>query len=422
MVKNISLRGVLIVLVLILFSNTSSAQTPTPTPSSPWSISASISIKEGYDDNVFLQDVTALADRESWVTTIIPRIGLTYQKNKSFKATLSYSPEASIYHSEQTESNVGHRGLLNFSGVSNKTAWEFNNSLLRIDGDRLGPNFLPGGDIPAIGGVPLRDRRDAAIVRNTTKVTTTFKDWFVRPNFSLYHHDFKTEQHARVGRFAGYENYIDRYELNGGIDIGRKVADSTWLVFGYRLGHQEQGKLLGVNSVYSNNYHRILAGIEGTPKKWLKLNLLAGPDIRDFDDNTPANFNRDEVIYYVEATATITPTKRDTILITSKRYEQPAFASHSVYEDITYDFAWRRKPTDKLTYGIGFRIYGGDWQGPVNREDWIYTPTAMLSYAINKRWSAEADYSYDWVDSTVPNTRAREYIRNVASFGLKFTF
>ena len=85
----------------------------------------------------------------------------------------------------------------------------------------------------------------------------------------------------------------------------------------------------------------------------------------------------------------------------STRYEQPAFSSFSMYEDTKTDLAWRHKFNDQFTTTLGFTLYVGDWEKPVNRDDWIYTPSAGLTYNYNKHLSAELAYSYDWVDSKV---------------------
>ena len=75
-----------------------------------------------------------------------------------------------------------------------------------------------------------------------------------------------------------------------------------------------------------------------------------------------------------------------------------------------------------MTAVAGFKVYGGDWQPPVNREDWIYTPSAMLSYAFNKHLNADLSYSYDRAVSEAPNTQGREFTRHIVSLGLKCSF
>ncbi|MFH1022024.1 MAG: hypothetical protein V1809_01385 [Planctomycetota bacterium] len=393
---------------------------PSPAAKGPWEFTAALAVKETFDGNVYLQDVTSLARQESMVTAITPSLGVTYQRTPAFKAAFSYAPDVVFYHAESSEDHVAHRGSFNFTGKVRDTAWEMQNGVVWIDGDDQGPIFLAGGDIPVIGGVPLRDRRDAAIYRNSARVTRTIGPWFVRPLVTSYVHDFQTEQHARTGAYAGYENYVDRYEVGGGVDGGYKVFKNASLVMGYRYGHQGQRTLLGASSPYSNNYHRILAGVEGMLTDWLKVNVLAGPDLRDFPNASPG-FHGHEMLYFVDASVTITPTKQDTVALAIRRYEQPAFASHSVYEDITYDMAYRRKFGGKITAGAGVKVYAGDWQSPVNREDWIYTPSAALNYTFNKNLGAELAWSRDSAESRVPGTEGREFTRNLVSLGFKYT-
>jgi len=296
-----------------------------------------------------------------------------------------------------------------------------------IDGSDLGPRYtLNGGtlpaELPAVGGVPVRDRRDAAIFKNSFKLTKTWDRMFVRPVASFYHHNFMTEQHAPVGPYLGYENYIDRQELNAGFDFGYEVWNKTWLVAGVRVGQQKQYARLGVPSPYDNDYYRILAGIEGTPLEWLKLNILAGPDFRDFESTTPVGFDPDQQYYFIDATATITPTKIDTITLSAKRFLQPSYTSHSMYEDIVYEGIWRRQVDSRFTVGAGFRAYHADWRPPTPRDEWVFTPSVSLGYTHNPNLSAELTYSYDWAYSQLPNTVAREFSRHLVWLGLKYAF
>jgi hypothetical protein len=135
------------------------------------------------------------------------------------------------------------------------------------------------------------------------------------------------------------------------------------------------------------------------------------------------------MLYYIDASITLLPTARDTIVLANRRYEMPAFSSFSMYEDITYSLTWRHKLDDHFTVGAGFQLYIGDWQGPVNREDWIYTPSVSAAYNYNK-FSAELAYSYDWVENqaqvlagtATAYADGREFARHIVSLGLKYTF
>ena len=414
-------------------------------------LKADVTLKETFDSNIYLQDNKPIpfnvlqaeaaglhpveANKGSFVTTVTPKVGLDYKPSAAFNLSAAYAPEAAFYHSAPSENYVTHRGTLNFNGAIENTSWELLNTATYIDGSTVGPTFARPDDIPAIGGIPLRDRRAAFIFRNSFRLTQEVGNWFFRPVASSYIHDFKTDQHyltAAQKALFSYENYVDRQEISGGLDIGYDVGKKTFLVVGYRYGRQDQFTLPGaggttLHSTYGNAYHRILFGVEGSPASWLKLAVLAGPDIRQFDSGTPAGFDRNKLLYYWDASVTVLPDKNDTLTLKSTRYEQPAFSSFSMYQDIKTDLSWRHKFNDQFSTQIGFTLYVGDWEKPVNRDDWIYTPNATADYAFNKHLSAELAYSYDWVDSKVPArveqyTSSHEFTRHLISLAVKCTF
>jgi len=412
---------------------------------------AEASVKETYDSNVYLQDNApaaanvaaaeaaglrpAQANKGSMVTTLTPKVGLDYKPGAAFNLSAAYSPEIALYTSAEDEDNVTHRGTLNFNGAVENTSWELLNAATYIEGSRQGPTFARPDDVPAIGGIPLRDDRAAFIFRNSFRLTQTVGDWFFRPVASAYIHDFQTDQRyqtaAQKAMFS-YENYVDRQEVSGGLDIGYDVGKKTYLFAGYRYGRQDQYTLPGaggttLHSTFGNYYHRILLGVEGSPASWLKLAALAGPDIRRFDAGTPAGFERNKLLYYWDASVTVLPDKNDTVTLKSTRYEQPAFSSFSMYQDIKTDLAWRHKLNDQFSTQIGFTLYVGDWELPTHRDDWIYTPNAAVDYTFNKHLNAELAYSYDWVDSKVPASveplaNSHEFTRHLVSLAVKYTF
>lgn len=414
-----------------------------------WSFKADLTLKETFDSNVYIQDEkptpanTAAAQaagfnpvqakQQSFVTSILPKFTFDYRPCAAFNVTAGYVPEIVYYHAEPSEDYVGHRGTLNLGGRWDQVTYELLNTMAYIDGNDLGPTFARPGDVPAIGGIPLRDRREAFVFRNGFRLAYPIGDFFLRPVCATYFHDFKTDQRATpAGSPFVYENYIDRQDVSGGLDAGYKVADKTFVVLGYRYGAQEQFKLLGVNSPYDSTYQRLLVGVEGTPWDWVKLNVLLGPEFRDFSDRaaqTYPQFDDNEQLYYVDASISFLPSTRDTITVANRRYEQPAFSSFSVYEDITYALTWKHKLDAHFTVGAGFQLYIGDWQAPVSREDWIYTPSAMVGYTY-KKLSAELAYSYDWVANqadVVPGTQTafaegREYTRHLVSLSGKYSF
>jgi len=116
------------------------------------------------------------------------------------------------------------------------------------------------------------------------------------------------------------------------------------------------------------------------------------------------------------------PTPRDNIVLTWKQNTQPAFASTSVYDDIVFGFAGQHTFSDHWWASVGFKAYNGDWFPPVQRDDWIYTPSARVGYKYNEHVSADLNYSYDWTQSGVPNTEGRDYDRQLLWLSVQYKF
>ena len=71
------------------------------------------------------------------------------------------------------------------------------------------------------------------------------------------------------------------------------------------------------------------------------------------------------------------------------------------------------------------QLYIGDWQAPTKRDDWIYTPTAGLTYAYNKHLSADLTCSRDWAvnqQSGIATGNGREFTRDLVSLAVKYVF
>lgn len=412
---------------------------------------ADFALKETYDSNVYLQDTDPgtngvfPAKKGSWITTVSPRLVVTYKPGPEFNLSASYAPDLAWYHNARSEDHIAHRIGLTLGGKAGDALWEQANALTLTDGSHLGPLFARPQDVPAVGGIPLRDRRDALVYRGGFKLTWPVGKFFLRPTGSAYLHDFGTEQRlaGQVAPPRFYVNYNDRQDVNGGLDLGMELAEKTFGVVGYRYGRQDQFR--GPNpagsaftdSPYDSAYHRILFGVEGAPAPWIKLAVLGGPEIRDFYRTSAlsqpafADFDRHELLYWIDATVTLLPTKQDSIVLLNRRYEQPAFTSQSVYEDITYSVTWKHQFNEHWSAQAGFQLYIGDWQAPVAREDWIYTPSVGLTYIHDAHLSVAAAYAYDWVENQVtpvpgdPKTQwaaGREYTRHLVSLSLKYVF
>lgn len=393
---------------------------------------AEISFRETFDSNVYLQDAepdyslvpqAAEPFKESFVTAVTPKLSLDYRPGPAFTAAVSYAPEVAFYHAASSEDYVAHRGQVNLSGKAGALPWQFANALTYVQGSDQGLYFGAPGGPPAIGGIPIRDRREQFVYRGRLNTTWTRDSWFLRPVATAYWHDFRTEQKdISCPENRGYENYVDRREANLGLDVGRQVGAKTKVFAGYRFGWEVQGHLVGSPYHYDAEYHRPVVGIEGQPAKWITANLSLGPDIHHTTGPHPPTFETDYTTLWVDGVVTLLPTKQDSCVLTWRANTQPAFASCSVYDDITYDFVFKHTFNSKWSALTGYRLYIGDWFAPVTRDDWINTVSAGVAYKHNQHLSAELAYAYDWVDSKVPNTAGREFTRHLGSLSLRYAF
>jgi len=401
-----------------LYGTESVPATPGTASSSSWSASASIAVKETFDENVYLQNVTSNAFRHSFVTTVLPSVSISYKPADVFHATLSYSPDVTFFHSEPGEDFSAHRVQLSLGGSSPKTEWELNENFLAIDGNELGPSFYGPGGAPAAGGPQIRDRRAAMVDRGQVRLTQHFGSWFLRPVLSGYYQGFQT-----IHRITpGYQNYVDRSDWNAGGDFGKEISQSTRLSLGYRYGQQTQARLLDFPEHYDNDYDRVLFGFDAEPAPWLELSICAGPEFRHYGTFVSRGFDdRDELIPFVDSTLRFLISARDMGTISAKVFQQPGFSGRSAYMDSTYETTWRHKFSQKFTIGAGLRAYNTDFLKPTARNDWIITPSLIASYTLNRHLGIEAYWLYDDDFSLIANTQGRDYSRNAISIGAKFS-
>jgi hypothetical protein len=400
-------------------------ETPAPIPpvvepkAGSWKLDASLSLRVGYDSNVYLQDVGPLSSVDSIFTSAAPRFGLSFTPDgaKSPLFAMAYAPIATWFHDASGEDNISH-GVTADVNVG-RDAWSFNmfNSVTLIDGPSEGLIFDQPGGAPAIGGLAVRDRRDALIYRGTIKAQYSAETWFVRPISQFYFHDFQTRQLAT----PGYQNYADRSDINVGLDSGLKVAKETFLTLGYRAGWQSQQDVLAVSTDYANSYHRVLFGVEAKPTNWFTLNGAVGPDFRNFDGDTPVGFDDSQTFVFANVSATLKPTERDTLTALVTRLVQPGFGGRSAYEDSAFSLTWKHT-RGKFTASLAGKANRGDFLSPVQRDDWVYTVSPSVEYKINPHASVEVGYAYELGDSQFDATPGRDYERHVTYAAVKLAY
>ena len=414
-----------------------------------WLTDLSLRVGESFDTNVYVAGATiapgddvALRNKSSWVTTISPKIGFDFaklfDKDSLVKSlTLGYSPDFVIFHDASSESYSAERVTAGFKLKADNVSVIFDNAFTYINGSDRGLKYTNGAN--AYGQGTTRERRDQWQERSKLAVKIDAGDFFFRPTVSLLDYNLDTKF------LSGYANYIDRYDLNGGADLGYNVSKNVAFTLGYRYGHQYQQTLPtsvsnanNLGRTASSDYQRVLFGVEGTPIKWLKLEAQVGPQFTKYGDDRPyiatvasnGQIDEDKTDVFAEVSATISVTKSDVLVLKYKRWNWVSSTGVNPYVDSLYDASFRHQITKDLQLQLGLRATESDYNPASLRDDWLYTASAGLRYNVTKNLIWDITYSYDegandqyLSASTGPNSpSAREFDRSIISTGITWAF
>ncbi len=388
-------------------------------PSSGFSTKASLVVEETYDSNVFLQSTTALAGRESWVTTVTPALVLNWKGGREASVAFGYAPSWTRFHSERSEDHIAQRLTASAQGRIGGASGQIQASASFVDGSDESPIWTGVGGPPAVGGPAVRDRRDQAVYRTSGSLTFKSGAWFFRPVGTLYSADFQTVHRATTG----CQNYVDRNDLNAGIDVGHPLRDGLNGLLGYRLGMQDQARLLSYPEEYDNTYHRVLLGLDGRLASWAAFAVTAGPEFRTYADTVHATMTgRRRTILFLDASATLTLDARNTVSLAARQFEQLSMSGRGAFTDFTLETSWRHKLNKSATIQAALRGYRTEFLRPALRDDWVVSQRLSASVAITSAWSADATVSHEEGISRIDGMSGREYDRSAFSVSVKRLF
>lgn len=407
-----------------------------------WLTDLSLRVGESYDSNVYLTgndvasgDHIATKNKGSAVTTISPKIGVDFatllDKDSIVKVfSLGYAPDFVLFHNASTESYAAHRLTTNLKAKADNVTFTLENALLFINGDHEGLAYPSGAS--AYANSTIRERRDQWQDRTKATVKVDLGPIFVRPTFSLLYYDLGTS----FQNVTGYTNFIDRYDINGGTDVGYNVTKDVAFTLGYRYGRQSQAALpfdlAQINA--SSDYQRVLFGVEGTPLKWLKVEGAVGPQFTSYTNNRPYNggallsgrIKADTTDVFAEASVTVSPTAADALVLKYKRWNWVSSTGKNAYRESIYDASFRHQITKALQLELGFRASQSDYNPSSFRNDWLYTTSAGVKYAVTKNLGLDVSYAYDRGRNDqlvgVPTPSTRQFERSVVSTGVTWKF
>jgi hypothetical protein len=399
---------------------------PAPAKKSAWKPLLEVGIHQAYDSNVYWYPEGPLANRASWVTSVLPVIGIKYQHEKS-RQQLMYAPDIAFYHDESVENYVRHRFMAQGHQQWGQQWSVDTNFLLYItDGSDESLIWNGMGGAPAFGGYESRNRRDQLFSKHHVAVKYEIDDdWFVRGRYDGKFRDFRIKNRAS----PGYLNFYDRDEITGGVEIGRQLVSGLSLYVGYRFGAQDQENRRGGQVNYSNTFHRLPVGLEGQPLPWLKLAVEVAPDLRNFGNDIAPGSPASEVYTYVDSRISLYPTRWDTVELKHTRFLMPSSEGAGMFEDILYEVCWNRKyegevaglDLSQISTMVGFQVYEEDFF-PGQRRERRFSPKLKINYQLGPKLTAALDYSYEWTESDIANTPAREYRRHLFGLTVKMTY
>lgn len=411
-------------------------------PKPKWLKEASVTVKESYDDNVYLSgwsrahgtaynllpgSVVGVEDKESWVTTISPKVTVDFAPLISSdpqdlvrSLTLGYLPELARYHEAQTEGYNMHRVASGLKLKCDDVTLAADNLFTYIDGSSFGPTY-PGKYYNAYMNSAVRERRKQVKDNANVALQYDMDCWFVRGVGMLQNINMLTEFSTN----SGYVAYVDRGDRNMGGDVGYKVTTNFAVTAGYRIGEQHQEKLPNSALRTSSEYHRLLLGMEGKPVSWLTTKVQAGPDFRNYD-NCNAVKDDDPVTFYADGSLDAKVSPKDNVGLKYKQGRSVSSTGRTATEEYTLDLTYAHKLTDSLTGLLGARMLRADYRASVGqtRDDYDYAVNAGVRYAFTKNLSAELGYMVEMgrnEDSSVQDAE-RCFNRHVASLGVTLAY
>jgi len=417
-----------------------------------WLTDLSLGIKESYDSNVFQAGADqqympagqkTLKDISSWVTTISPKIGFNFaplfgDQKIVQSLTFSYSPDFAIYTNRTSETNGAHRFGTTLKGKAGNFSFSLENNFTFVDGSKEAPAY-PGNYLSAYGPPAPRERRHQQQDRSKIVFQYDYGKWFARPVATLLLYNMGTylKNPALSSTPNGYQNFEDRYDVNGGLDIGYRIFPELAATVGYRYGYQYQQQFSWNNISSSNHYQRVLFGAEGKPLKWLKIQIQMGPDFRTYQDNTSAHTtpvkDLSPAVFYGEANLSAELTRQDTLTFQFKQWRWLSSCGKVPYQDSLYDLIYSRKLNGKLSFTLEARGMDSNYTGATGsaalRDDWMLTVAPGLRYAFNSHVTADLAYTANWGINGYNNLPAgqlpaskREFFENLVSLGVQMKF
>jgi hypothetical protein len=421
-----------------------------------WLSDLSLSAKESYDDNVLGVSGLGLPVYTSWVTSVSAKVGVNFLpllggQNDISVLSLAYNPESVTYGSVKAEDYIAHRFSAAIKGTADGAVYSFDDAFLYVDGDKEAPVYALNQAAGAAGNQNdkfrnnyahsvARERRNQIQDRYNASIKINDGDFFIKPISSLTYYNLNTYLfNTSLAPWKGYQDYIDRYDVNGGADFGYDISKTLSVSIGYRDGYQHQDQFaLAINSdqhYASNHYQRALFGLEGKLTSWLTAKLSAGPDFRDYNSHTDIIHDR-TTRYYGEGSLVAALPNAQSLTLSYKQWEFVSSTGLVPYDDTTLTLAYHWNVTQQLGLDLSAKYLeanytiGDDYAGtaPDLRDDVDYGASIGFTYAVTKQFIVSLAYNYDDGRNNLDSLPAtlfpgyRDFTHSVTTLGVTYKF
>jgi hypothetical protein len=399
-----------------------------------WLPAPSVTVKEGYDSSIYgVSDNLAghpnIANVSSWFTTLSANITFDLlaasggQNGGVLRTlTLAYAGDYTQYDAAAREDNLRNTFTLEVAGNSGPWSFSIDNPLLYVDGSKEDVFFNYYNNL---GFAVDRERRNQIQERNTSFLRYDASAWFVRAVDSATYFNLLIDEHNPVGAYKGYANWINRDDVNGGLDLGYKLTPDFSFITGWRIGQQTQAQLYYNPVASDSTYNRALFGFEGKPLKWLQSQFVAGPDFRRYSDAShPGLLGKRHTWFYLQGQLTATFTPQDTLTASAKVWHFVSSTGVASIQETAESLIYKHAFSSKLSTSAGVRVLGHRYDAPTVRDDWTTNIPVNATYALTSNLSVSADYSATSGHSRFPVavSPGQNFEDNIVSLSLKASF
>jgi hypothetical protein len=399
-----------------------------------WLAAVSVAAKEGYESNLYgvsnnLAGHPDIANVASWFTTL--SIGLRFNLLAGFDPgatgflntlSLAYSAEYTQYEAAAREDNLRNTFTLDASGSSGPWSVSIDNPLLFVDGSKEDQFFNYYNNL---GYGAVRDRRNQVQERNTSSVRFDAPDWFVRAAGGATYFNLLIDEHNPVGIDKGYANWVNRDDVNGGLDLGYKVEPDFSFIAGWRIGQQTQAHPYYNLTANDNTYNRALFGFDGKPLNWLQAQLATGPDFRRYGDSAHLGITGDRHTWlYLQGLLTATVAPMDSLTASEKIWHFVSSAGLYSIQETSESITWKHRVNRVLSFSAGVSELGHRYDAPTVRNDWTTALPVDATFAVTQDLSLSADYSATAGHSHLPVsvTPGQSFEDNLVSVSIRASF